>query len=254
MIGPISACNVRYIRTRTVQNPWHFSLEMNLGHAETSTWIINSPLSRERGEGQARGKCDAHERARKGASPEVTREPETKRDVNLARKTLFSPGKVVNGRLGSRLPIVGASIAYELVLQDKSEPFPSPPCDVAGGRGSALCRSNECSELRRRLSNTAATFPRDERSDIRRSKLVTFDISLEKFIESSHSMWIISLWDMRENARFFWFMFSSIQLNKSRRLNMKMKLLSNRNRKIKRRPRDLTKENFKSTMWLNKML
>lgn len=33
-----------------------------------------------------------------------------------------------------------------------------------------------------------------------------------------------------------------------------MKMLSNENRKIKRRPRDLTKENFKSTMWLNKML
>lgn len=73
----------------------------------------------------AEGESRREERARKGAPPEVAREPETKRDVNLARKTLFSPGKVVNGRLGSRLPIVrrvGARIAYELVLQDKSEP------------------------------------------------------------------------------------------------------------------------------------
>jgi len=59
----------------------------------------------------------------------------------------------------------GARIAYELVLQDKSEPFSSPPCGIAGG-GPALCRPNECSKLRRRLSNTAATFPHDERSDI----------------------------------------------------------------------------------------
>lgn len=66
--------------------------------------IINSPLSREEREEQTRAKRDAHERARKGAPLEV--EPETKRDVNLAHKTLFSPGKVVNGRLGIRLPIV----------------------------------------------------------------------------------------------------------------------------------------------------
>lgn len=38
----------------------------------------------------------------KGCAVEVTRAPGTKQDVNLARKTLFSPGKVVNGRLGSR--------------------------------------------------------------------------------------------------------------------------------------------------------
>lgn len=73
---------------------------MNLGHAKTSTPIINSPLSREGGE---KGK-----RVRKGAKGRPTgshtENTETKRDVNLARKTLFSAGKVVNGRLGSRLP------------------------------------------------------------------------------------------------------------------------------------------------------
>lgn len=79
---------------------------MNLGYVEISTRIINSPLFREEREGRTRAKSDAHERARKGAPPEVARGPETKRDVNLVRKTLFSPGKVVNGRLGIRLPIV----------------------------------------------------------------------------------------------------------------------------------------------------
>lgn len=38
---------------------------------------------------------------RKGASGSYTNAG-TKQDVNLARKTLFSSGKVVNGRLGSR--------------------------------------------------------------------------------------------------------------------------------------------------------
>lgn len=43
---------------------------------------------------------DAHgrERVLRGSYTSVG----TKQDVNLARKTLFSPGKVVNGRLGSR--------------------------------------------------------------------------------------------------------------------------------------------------------
>lgn len=87
----------------------------------------------------------------KGCSVEVTRSAGTKQDVNLARKTLFSPGKVVNGRLGSRSRwSARARIAYELVLQDKSGTLSAaatlssstPACGAARG-GSALCRANE---------------------------------------------------------------------------------------------------------------
>lgn len=64
------------------------------GHAETSARIINSRPLWGTGGHVAHGR----ERALRGSYTGAG----TKQDVNLARKTLFSLGKVVNGRLGSR--------------------------------------------------------------------------------------------------------------------------------------------------------
>lgn len=77
-----------------------------------------------------------------------------------------------------------AQIAYELVSQDKSEPSLSTSSSSCGGRRPLSLEWAQ--ELRRRLSNTAATFPHDERCDVRRSKLMTFDASLNNFIGTIH--------------------------------------------------------------------